>query len=85
MIDAFPLLSPAEAEEWTMSVPEGMVTALAGLTDAALPDKAGQCASVTAEELQWSAEDFQEVLEQLRALARRAVEQGKSMFLWNCL
>jgi hypothetical protein len=85
MIDAFPLLTPEEAEEWTMSVPDDMTTALAALDGSQLPKVAQRCADETAEELGWSSDDFQDVLKQLRALARRALDTGKPMYLWNSL
>lgn len=83
MLDEFPSLTPQDAEEWTQRVPADMTSALAALNDSQLPDVAQRCADITAEELGWSSDDFQEVLEQLRTLARRAVDTGKLMYLWN--
>lgn len=82
MLDDFPLLTPQEAEEWTMSVPQDMVATLAELGDSQLLEVGRQCAQVTAEELGWSAEDFQAVISQLRGLARRATDTNRSMYLW---
>ena len=85
MLHAFPLLSPEEADDWTMSVPEDMTTALAALEDSQIPLIAQQCADTTAEELGWSSDDFHDVLKRLRALARRAADTNKSIYLWNSL
>lgn len=85
MLDDFSLLTPPDAEEWTMSVPDDMVAALAALDDSQLPNLALQCADVTVEEIGWSSDDFQFVLSQLRDLSRRAVDSNRSMYLWNSL
>ena len=85
MLDAFPLLTPHDAEEWTMSVPDEMTSTLASLDASRIPDVARKCADVTADELGWSSDDFQDVLTLLCALARRAVDADKSMYLWNSL
>ena len=81
----FELLSEEEAEEWTMSVPGDMVTLLGELTDEQLRVTAAQAAKATEEELGWSGEDFEPVIVELRRLARRAINTGKRMFLWNSL
>jgi len=85
LLDAFPLLTPEDAEQWTMGVPADMTSLLAGIDDSQITAVAKQCADVTAEELGWSSKDFEDVLTQLRALACRAVDTDKSMYLWNSL
>ena len=85
MLDEFPSLTPQDAEEWTQRVPADMTSALATLNDSQIPDIAQRCADLTAEELGWSSDDFQDVLKQLRTLARRAIDTGKSIYLWNSL
>jgi hypothetical protein len=85
VMDQFSLVTPQDAEEWTMNVPDEMVAALAALDASEIPEIAGRCAQITAEELGWSSEDFADVVSQLRALAHRAVEGNKSMYLWNSL
>jgi hypothetical protein len=85
MLDAFPLLTPEEAEQWTIGIPAEMTTALAAIDDLQIPSLAQKCADVTGEELGWSSKDFEDVLNRLRALARRAVASDKSMYLWNSL
>jgi hypothetical protein len=85
LLGAFHLLTPEDAEEWTMSIPEEMTAALATLTDSEIPDTAEKCAKMTAEELGWSSDQFEDILQQLRYLARRTVEGNKSMYLWNSL
>jgi hypothetical protein len=85
VLDQFTLLTPQDAEDWTMAVPEEMVEALAALEDSQIPDVAKRCADITAEELGWSPDDFQRVVSPLRDLARRALEKNNSMYLWNSL
>jgi hypothetical protein len=85
MISEFKLLTPEIAEDWTHSVPHDMVSALARFQPDEIPVLAAKFADATAEELGWSADDFVPVVRDLSALARRAVERGKSMYFWNCL
>ena len=85
LIDEFQLVTPQEAEDWTMSVPQDMVDALAALEDAAIPAMSKKFAHATAEELGWSQADFEPLVINLRALAKRAQDQGKAMYLWNCM
>ncbi len=85
LLDEFQLLTPQDAEEWIHRVPVDMTSALATLDDSQMPDIAQRCADLTAEELGWSPDDFQDVLYQLRTLARRALDTGKTMYLWNSL
>ena len=81
----FKLVTPQEAEDWTMSVPQDMVDALAALEDAAIPAMSEKFAQATVEELGWSQADFEPLVNNLRALAKRAQDQGKTMYLWNCM
>ena len=85
LLGSFPLLTPEGAEEWTMSVPGDMVELLAKLDPGEYPRIAAAFAEVTAEELCWTAEDFEPVVAGLSALAKRAAASGKNMFLWNSL
>ena len=85
MVSEFKLVTPEEAEEWTMSVPQDMVIKLAGIRDDQISEFAEKFAYVTREELGWAPDDFIQIVAQLVALARRAVESGKTMYLWNCL
>lgn len=82
---AFELLTPEEADEWTMSVPDDMVDALAALDAAAITRAAEQLAVATSDELGWSPADFEPLLTKLAALGRRARAQGKAMYLWNSM
>jgi len=81
----FTLLTPQDAEEWTMSVPDELVKSLARLDDSQMPEIADRCSKLTAEELGWSPNDFLGVISELRQLARLAVDKNYSMFLWNSL
>ena len=85
MISEFRCLTPEDAEEWTQSVPSDMTSSLASLTERDLPEVARKCADVSAEELGWTPADFESVLTELRMLAIRAIQSGKSMYLWNSL
>lgn len=85
MISEFPLLTPQDAEAWTMGTPEDFATRLAELPESAVPDIAGSFADITVEELGWSAEDASSMVADLRMLARRAKEVKKQIFLWNSL
>jgi hypothetical protein len=85
LVSEFKLMTPEEAEDWTMSVPQDMVKALAKLQPTEVPALAAKFAEATVEELGWSPNDFVPIVRDLSALARRAVEKGKTMFLWNCL
>ncbi len=81
----FKLVTPEDAETWTMSVPQDMVTRLASIENTQVAEIAALLATATSEELSWSANDFMPIITELAALARRAIETQKSMFLWNCL
>ena len=85
LIGEFKLLTPEDAEEWTMIIPDDMMSLLAALTEPRLSKVAKQCSIETAEEVAWSPEDFHFVLSHLRDLAIRARETGRSMYLWNSL
>ena len=85
MISEFPLITPQDAEAWTMGVPENFVTRLAELPESSVPDIAVSFADITVEELGWSAQDASSLVADLRVLARRAQEVQKPIFLWNSL
>ncbi|MEZ5324634.1 MAG: hypothetical protein R3F19_06195 [Verrucomicrobiales bacterium] len=78
-------LTPSDAEEWIMSMPQDFIDTLASTEETAVPALAERFASVTADELGWSASEFTDVVADLASLARRAKAQGKSIYLWNCL
>ena len=83
MVSEFKLVTPEDAEDWTMSVPPDFVSALATLTPNEIPGLATKFAKATAEELGWFADDFVPIISDLSRLARRALEKGKTMYLWN--
>jgi hypothetical protein len=85
MLSEFPLLTPEEAEMWTMGVPEDFVIRLAELDSAGIARVAEQFSRITAEELGWSTEDSISTLTDLTSLARRARAEQKRMYLWNSL
>jgi hypothetical protein len=85
MISEFPLLTPQDADAWTMGVPDDFVSRLAGLDDGSVRDVAKTFADITVEELGWSSDDAFPFVRDLSTLARRAQTEGKRMFLWNSL
>ena len=85
LIFEFELVTPEDADDWTMVVPKDMVEKLAAVQVNQIVGLAEQFARVTNEELGWSPDDFIPVVTELTALARRAIENNKSMFLWNCV
>jgi hypothetical protein len=85
MIREFELVTSEDAEDWTMTVPDDMVTALANIRGGSISAVASQFADVTREELGWSSEDFVPIVSALSELAQRAISANKKMFLWNCL
>src|SRR5688572_21168562 len=82
LLNEFPLVTPEDAEDWTMSVPDDMVRALAALERDQIPSVAAKFAHATREELGWSAEVFVPIVTDLSALAGRAVATKKKMYLW---
>lgn len=85
LLDEFHLLTPEESEEWVFSLPEKMVSALRSLEASRISAIADDCAELTAAELGWSASEFEAILQQLSALAHRASQLEKSIFLWISL
>lgn len=85
LIGEFKLLTPEDAEEWTMRIPDDMVASLASIAEPRLSEVAAQCSVVTAEEIGWSPDDFRVVLTHLHDLATRAQETERAMYLWNSL
>ena len=51
LIGEFPLLTPEDAEDWTMSVPSDMVDSLAAITPGDIADLARRFADATSAEL----------------------------------
>lgn len=85
LINEFKLLTPEDADDWTMSVPQDMVDAFAQVESAQIPALAAKFAEATIEELGWPREDFVPIISGLSALARRAIAMNKKMYLWNSL
>jgi hypothetical protein len=85
MVSEFKLVTAEDADDWTMTVPQDMVDALATLKTEDIHSLAAKFAEATAEELGWSPDDFVPIVRDLSALARRAAANGKTMYLWNCL
>ncbi len=85
MIGEFKLLTPEDAEEWTMSVPDDMVELLASANERKINDWAAECAEITKKELNWKAADFVEVFTGLSKLSETAIAENMKMYLWNSL
>ena len=62
MLSEFNLLTPEDAEEWTMSVPQETVAKLASIPDDQLPDVAHRFANATSEEPGWPPDEFVPVM-----------------------
>jgi hypothetical protein len=77
----FRLITPEDADNWTMSVPQDMVDRL----NTQVAEIAALLTTATSEELAWSANDLIPLITELAALARRAIATKKSIFLWNSL
>lgn len=85
IVSEFRLVTPEDAEDWTMTVPQDMVDKLAALSVGQIAEVSAQFANATREELGWSPDDFVPIVTQLQALSRRALERDKSLYLWNCI
>ena len=85
LMNEFELVTPEDAEDWTMSVPDDMVASLAKIETADIGAIAARFADATSEELGWSPEDFVPIVSELSKLGRRAIAANKKMYLWNCL
>ena len=84
MIRENQLVTPEVAEDWTMTVPHDMVSALAALETPSILNLASQFAAATHEELGWAPADFVPIAMALSVLAQRAIATNKRMYLWNC-
>src|ERR1700761_8054672 len=58
LIREFPLVTPEDADDWTMVVPQDMVITLAAIGGAEIPNVATKLAAATRTELGWSPDDF---------------------------
>jgi hypothetical protein len=85
MIREFKLVTAEDADDWTMTVPQDMVGALAALETPGIPNMASKFAEATHEELGWSPDEFVPIVLALSVLAQRAVAANKRMYLWNCV
>jgi hypothetical protein len=85
MVSEFKLVTPEDADDWTMSVPDDMVATLARIGPDQIPGLAAEFSRATAEELGWSPDDFVPIIADLSALACRAIKTNKKMYLWNGL
>lgn len=85
LLKEFVLLTPQDADEWTMHVPEDMVEKLAQTKNDQISKIAEQFSKATSAELGWSSDDFVPIVSDLCGLARRALESKKKMYLWNSI
>lgn len=85
MLDEFPLLTPEEAEMWTVAVPDDFVTKLAALDENRTTAVAEKFCSITIEELNCSTEDILPLVRELTNLSRRAQHEKMNMYLWMSL
>jgi hypothetical protein len=73
----------AHDEEWLNIVPEYLVRKIASL-DAARMTKASKAWAAT-DEMQCSADEAEDVIKMIAALAQRAIDLKQSMYLYFCL
>lgn len=73
----------AHDEEWLNIVPEDLVRKIASL-DAARMSEASKAWAVT-EEMQCSADEAEDVIKMIAAVAQRAIDLKQSMYLYFCL
>jgi hypothetical protein len=73
----------AHDEEWLNIVPEDLVRKIASL-DAARMSEASKAWAAT-EEMQCSAEEAEDVIKMIAAVAQRAIDLKQSMYLYFCL
>lgn len=72
-----------EGESWLYRFPVGLTKLLASADDGALASASSQWAKT--EELNCDAAELRPLLDDLRLLAQRAANEGKSIYLWGCL
>ena len=83
-LDEFPCLLQVDGGDRAIHrLPAQMVTDLSRLTPARIAAVSPKWA--VTEELGWSPDDAQPVVEDLVRLARRAAESGRNVYLWNCV
>lgn len=73
---------------WVLEVPADLVRRLAALDSERLRSVAAGWAATDefhSRSGSWPTEDVRQTLEELAALCRRAVEEGKAVLLWTCL
>ncbi len=85
IMDEFTLLTPEDAEEWIMTVPDDMMKLLMSANESKIKDWAAECAEITKEELNWNASDFLEIFTCLSKLSKTAFAENMTMYLWNSL
>lgn len=76
-------LGDDEADAWLERFPDGLVQRLAAATPEQL-DGAARAWAAT-EELRCDAADLRPGLDELQRLSRRAIAEGRSVFLWGSL
>jgi hypothetical protein len=72
-----------EGESWLYSFPDALTKLLASADEDALASASVQWAKT--EEIDCAPAELMPLLNDLRSLARHAVSNGKSVYLWGCL
>lgn len=84
LMKEFPhVLDEDDGERVIHRFPAAMVAELSQLTPSQIAAVSPKWAAT--EELRWSPDEAREVIEELVRLARRAAEDGRSIYLWNCV
>jgi hypothetical protein len=77
------LLQKDGGERVIQRLPVAMVAELARLTAEQIQTIAPKWAAT--DEMQWPPDSARQVIEEIASLARRAVESGRNVYLWNCV
>lgn len=85
LMSEFTLVSPEDADEWTMSVPSDMVIFFAELDETQIPKLAETISKTTYEELRAEADDFESFIKSFKILSQRCTAANKRLYLWNSL
>ena len=83
-VSEFKLLTPENGEEWTISCPPKFTELLAQLDNDSIPAVAERC-TTSIDSLDYTQDDYIQLLSDLNRLAIRANASKKSLYLWISL
>ncbi len=79
------LYSASEEGPWVQLVPHDMVLRLARLTEAEVPGIAERWGRTEEFNNEWDSETLEWVIQDIAALSRTALQEGKTVLMWTCL